>query len=90
MLRKISTNSIASRAISQLLDSLATPTATPRIVDSAIATMTARIDDQTPTMYIVIREFVTPSTSTIHWLATLKAAGSLRKAKPNSRRSNET
>ena len=89
MLRKISTNSIASRDTSQLFDSRATPTATPRTVESTIATITARIEAHTPTRYIVSRELVTPSTSMSHWLPTAKPAGSPKKAKPNSRRSRE-
>ena len=89
VLRKISTYSIAICATSQLGESRATPIATPSTVESAIATSTARSDDHTPTRYIVMREFVTPSTSVSHWLPTLNAAGSFRNPKPNSRRSSE-
>ena len=88
VLRKISTKSIARRATSQFVDRRATPTMTPRIVASRIATNTARSVAQTPTRYIVMREFVTPSTSISHWLPTAKPAGSLRKVKPKSRRSS--
>ena len=79
MLRKASTKSIARRAMSQFEESRATPTTTPRTVASRMATSTTRIVDQTPTMYIVNRELVTPSTSISHWLPTAKPAGSLRK-----------
>ena len=89
VLRKISTNSMAIRATSQLEDSRATPTTTPTRVASRMATSTARRVDHTPTRYIVIRELVTPSTSTSHWLPTLNPAGSPRNPKPNSRRSSE-
>ena len=75
--------------MSQFEESRATPTTTPRTVASRMATSTTRIVDQTPTMYIVSRELVTPSTSVSHWLPTAKPAGSLRKLKPNSRRSSE-
>ena len=89
VLRKTSTKSIAILATSQFEERRATPTTTPTMVESAMATMTTRSVDQTPTRYMLIRELVTPSMSVSHWLPTLKAATSLRKPKPKSRKSSE-